>query len=178
MVKLANDYGERTCLECQKKFTVMYPAQITCSPACQKKRKARFDAAWQRQARKSLWEKNKELKAQVAQLEAELQAAQKAGTEQLMPLREELAAAKGEIARLQDELKAAKEEAAHAKEELAKALKAAAAPKKSGKYAKDGPSFCPRLSMVGPGLPCGEMPECFKQSVCKHVPDGATVPAA
>ena len=150
---MTSDYGKRTCLECGKEFNATYLQQITCSPLCLAKRKAKLRIIRDQRRHQCHKERLATLIAENNKLLSDNEA-------------------------LRHDLLLAQEEAAHAKEELAKALKAAAAPKKSGKYAKDGPSFCPRLSMVGPGLPCGEKPECYKQSVCKHVPDGATVPAA
>lgn len=39
------DYGERTCLECGKKYQATYAQQLTCSEACKKARMRRVTRA-------------------------------------------------------------------------------------------------------------------------------------
>ena len=103
-------YEPRRCTECGKEFSPAYAAQITCGKECQRKRKNRSLHEYNVKRHVAERQYVADLEAKVKELEAQLEKANAANTEQIMPLREELAATKGECERLKDELAKVKEE--------------------------------------------------------------------
>lgn len=67
------DYGTRKCLVCGAEFTATYPAQITCSKGCYRKREL-FTSKVRNDARRAHYNS---LKSEVERLTAELAKAQK-----------------------------------------------------------------------------------------------------
>ena len=137
------DYGERTCMNCGKKFDATYLQQVTCSDACKKERMR----IQHRESAKGRWPKHKAM---------------------IEELRNSLAV----VSQDRDELKAQVEKLTHENkrlhEELSKALfdKLQASkvvvqpPKKSSKQ------WCERLKLKAEELPCGNRPECFVEPIC------------
>lgn len=103
-------YDQRHCIECGKDFTPIYASQVTCGPECRAERIHRFNIEYGIVRRRKHREYVASLEAKVKELEAQLEKAHAANTEQIMPLREELAATRGECERLKDELAKVKAE--------------------------------------------------------------------
>lgn len=164
---MTNDYGKRICLECGKEFNATYLQQITCSPECLAKRKAKLRIIRDQRRYQCHKERLATLIAENNKLLSDNEA-------------------------LRHDLLLAREEATHAREELAKALEAVSAAQAATKEPeaadmeaarnaiktgfKPQMQFCERMGVKAINLPCGKREECFNKPRCRRVPAGATNP--
>ena len=179
---MANDYGKRVCLECGKEYEATYPAQVTCAKECHKARRRRLDAIWQRTARKSLWEKNRELKEKVAALEEKVTLGVQLLQERngrIAELEKRLEDTQIALMAAEERIKAlnAAEEQRPVQEQTEPSDKDMEAAKKAVKAGfKPEMQFCERMIVKAINLPCGKHEVCFNKPRCKRVPAGLVRP--